>query len=97
VAALQERSARDGLHLSDALPCIDAGDSGATLVRPALERLRDAVAVGAVDRRYGHAPDRLARQYADQVLLVDAWQQAGVEVVCRHRALGHTPEDELLL
>jgi site-specific DNA recombinase len=50
VAALRERIARDGLHLPDELPFIDEGYSGATLVRPALERLRDAVAVGAVDR-----------------------------------------------
>jgi site-specific DNA recombinase len=61
VAALRERLARDGLHLSDALQCIDEGYSGATLVRPALERRRDAVAVGAVDRLYVHSPDRLAR------------------------------------
>ena len=64
VAALRERVARDGLHLPDELQCIDEGYSGATLVRPALERLRDAVAVGAVDRLYVHSPDRLARKYA---------------------------------
>jgi site-specific DNA recombinase len=50
VAARRERIARDGLHLPDELQFIDEGYSGATLVRPALERLRDAVAVGAVDR-----------------------------------------------
>lgn len=62
VAVLRERVARDGLHLPDELPFIDEGYSGATLVRPALERLRDAVAVGAVDRLYVHSPDRLARK-----------------------------------
>lgn len=97
VAALRERIARDGLHLPDAWQCMDAGDSGATLVRPALERLREAVAVGAVDRLYVHAPDRLARKYADPVLWVDALQRAGVEVVVLNRELGQTPEDELLL
>jgi site-specific DNA recombinase len=44
------------------LQFIDEGYSGATLVRPALERLREAVAVGAVDRLYVHSPDRLARK-----------------------------------
>jgi len=97
VAALRERIARDGLHLSDELQFIDEGYSGATLVRPALERLRDAVAVGAVDRLYVHSPDRLARKYAYQVLLVDELQHAGVEVVFLNRELGQTPEDELLL
>jgi site-specific DNA recombinase len=97
VAALRERIARDGLHLPDELQFIDEGYSGATLVRPALERLRDAVAIGAVDRLYVHSPDRLARKYAYQVLLVDELQRAGVEVVFLNRELGQTPEDELLL
>ena len=37
---------------------VDDGYSGSTLVRPALERLRDRV--GAIDRLYVHSPDRLA-------------------------------------
>jgi len=97
LAALRERVARDGLQLPDELQCIDEGYSGATLVRPALERLRDVVAIGAVDRRYVHSPDRLARKYAYQVLLVDELQHAGVEVIFLNRELGQTPEDELLL
>ncbi len=97
VAALRERIARDGLHLSDELQFIDEGYSGATLVRPVLERLRDAVAVGAVDRLYVHSPDRLARKYADQVLLVDELPHVGVEVILLNRELGQTPEDELRL
>ena len=97
VAARRERLARDGLPLPDAWPCIDEGDSGAALVRPALERLRDAVAVGAVDRLYVHSPDRLARKYAYQLLLVDELQHAGVEVMFLNRELGQTPEDELRL
>jgi site-specific DNA recombinase len=97
VAARRERIARDGLHLSDELPFIDEGYRGATLVRPALERRRDAVAVGAVARLSVHSPDRLARTYADQVLLVDELPHAGVEVMFLHRELGQTPEDEWLL
>jgi site-specific DNA recombinase len=97
VAAWRERIAGDRLHLPDELQFIDEGYSGATLVRPALERWRDVVAVGAVDRLYVHSPDRLARKYAYQVLLVDEFQRAGVEVVFLDRELGQTPEDELLL
>ncbi|HSL70275.1 MAG TPA: recombinase family protein, partial [Longimicrobiales bacterium] len=97
VAALHERVAADGLAVPEALQCIDEGYSGATLVRPALERLRDLVAAGAVDRLYVHSPDRLARKYAYQVLLVDEFQRAGVEVIFLNRELGHSPEDELLL
>jgi site-specific DNA recombinase len=97
VAALRERLAAEGLTVSEALQFLDEGYSGATLVRPALERLRDVVAAGSVDRLYVHSPDRLARKYAYQVLLVDEFRRAGVEVVFLNRALGQSPEDDLLL
>ncbi|HEX9872266.1 MAG TPA: recombinase family protein, partial [Candidatus Tectomicrobia bacterium] len=97
VAALQERVAADGLVVSAAMQFLDEGYSGATLVRPALERLRDVVAAGSVDRLYVHSPDRLARKYAYQVLLVDEFRRAGVAVMFLNRALGQSPEDDLLL
>jgi site-specific DNA recombinase len=97
VAALRERVTADGLPLPEALQFIDEAYSGATLVRPALERLRDMAAAGAVDRLYVHSPDRLARKYAYQGLLVDEFQRAGVEVVFLNRELGRSPEDDLLL
>ena len=97
VTALRERIAAEGLAVPEALQVIDAGYSGATLVRPALERLRDLASGGAVDRLYVHSPDRLARQYAYQVLLVDEFQRAGVELLFLNRELGQSPEDELLL
>ena len=81
VAALRERVAAEGLALPDAMQFIDEGYSGATLIRPALERLRDVIAARAVDRVYIHSPDRLARKYAYQVLLVDEFRRAGVEVI----------------
>ena len=97
VAALRERVMADGLALPEAMQFLDDGYSGATLVRPALERFRDVVAARAVDRLYVHSPDRLARTYAYQVLLVDACRRAGVEVIFLNRALGQSPEDDLLL
>jgi DNA invertase Pin-like site-specific DNA recombinase len=97
LAALRERVAADGLTLRDDLSFIDEGYSGATLIRPALEGLRDAAAAGEVDRLYVHSPDRLARKYAYQALLLDEFQRAGVEVVFLNRALGQSPEDDLLL
>jgi site-specific DNA recombinase len=97
VTALCERIAADGLAVPKALQFIDEGYSGATLVRPALERLRDLAAGGAVDRLYVHSPDRLARKYAYQVLLVDEFQRTGVEIIFLNRELRQSPEDELLL
>jgi len=61
VAALRERVAADGLSIGAEQEYVDDGYSGATLVRPALERLRDVAALGGVDVLYVHSPDRLAR------------------------------------
>lgn len=97
VAALRTRIEEDGFTLAVETTFIDEGYSGATLVRPALERLRDAIALQSIDRLYVHSPDRLARRYAYQVLLVDEFQRANVEVVFLNRELNQSPEDELLL
>ena len=97
VEALEERLRRDGPPLEKELRFLDDGCSGSTLVRPALERLRDAAAEGAIDRLYVHSPDRLARSYAYQVLLVDELRRCGVELVFLNRPLGRSPEDDLLL
>ena len=50
-----------------------------------------------MDRLYIHSPDRLARKSAYQVRLVDEFQRVGVEVIFVNRALGQSPEDDLLL
>jgi len=97
LSALRARIEVDGGELDPEREFVDDGYPGATLIRPALERLRDGVASGGVDRLYVHSPDRLARKYAYQVLLVDEWQRAGIEVVFLNRELGGSPEDELLL
>jgi site-specific DNA recombinase len=76
---------------------VDGGYSGATLIRPALDRLRDLATVGVIDRIYVHSPERLARNYAHQVLLLDEWRRCGVELVFLNRPLGQSPEDDLLL
>jgi site-specific DNA recombinase len=81
IEALEERIRSDELDLDPELRFLDEGYSGSTLVRPALERLRDAIAAGAIDRLYVHSPDRLARKYAYQVLLVDELQRCGVELI----------------
>jgi site-specific DNA recombinase len=65
--------------------------------RPALDGLREHAAAGSVDRLYVHSPDRLARKYAYQVLLVDEFQRCGVDVIFLNCSLGGSPEDQLLL
>jgi site-specific DNA recombinase len=86
-----------GLLLPSEHEFIDNGYSGSTLIRPALEQLRDVVAAGGIDQLYVHCPDRLARNYAHQVLLLEEFLRAGVEVNFLNREVGQTPEDQLLL
>ena len=97
IAAIDERATADALVIEASMRFIEEGYSGATLARPALERLRDLAFAGAIDRLYVHDPDRLARKYAYQVLLLEELQRAGVEVVFLKHELGHSPEQELLL
>ena len=97
VAALRQRVAADGLKLDEALCFLDDGVSGSTLLRPALERLRDMAYVGGFQKLYVHSPDRLARRYAYQVLLLDELKKHGVQVEFLNRAIGVSPEEDLLL
>ena len=52
IEALKDRITKDGLQLDQELFFIDDGHSGASLIRPALERLRDMAALGAIDKLY---------------------------------------------
>ena len=75
----------------------DDGYSGASLLRPGLERVRDLAAEGLIQVLLVHAPDRLSRRYAHQILLIEEFARAGVEVLFIRSRRAATPEDELLL
>jgi site-specific DNA recombinase len=97
VESLRHRASADGLTVEAELHFLDEGYSGSTLLRPQLERLRDQAAAGAFDRLYVLAPDRLARSFPLQYLLLEELHAAGVEVVFLNRPLGQSPADDLLL
>jgi len=97
LAALRELVCERGLLVPDELVFCDEGFSGATLIRPALERLRDRAAEGAFEVLLCHAPDRLARRYAYQVLLLEELARVGVEAIfAKEPERSGSPEDELL-
>ena len=75
----------------------DEGCSGGTLSRPALERLRDLAASGAVETVLVYAPDRLSRKYAYQVLLLEEFGRFGVQTHFLKGAGGDSPEEQLLV
>jgi len=97
LAEVRQRIIQDGCAIQDDDCFVDDGVSGTILVRPALERLRDQVAHGVIDRLYVLSPDRLARKASYQALLIDEFTRAGVELVFLNHALGKSPEDDLLL
>ena len=63
----------------------DDGYSGASLRRPGLDRLRDRAAARDLDLVVITAPDRLARNYVHQVLLLEELQGHGCEVRCKRQ------------
>src|SRR5882762_6859269 len=75
----------------------DEGYSGATLVRPGLEALRDLSAEGQIAAVLVYSPDRLSRKYAYQVLLTEELSRCGVEVIFLKAPAGATPEDQLVV
>lgn len=95
--ALVEAAEHWGLEVPTDWVFEDEGYSGATLVRPALERLRDLAAQVPVDVVLCYSPDRLARKYAYQALLIDEFARAGTEVRFVKGPRAETPEDELLI
>jgi site-specific DNA recombinase len=75
----------------------DEGYSGASLVRPGLERVRDLAAEGQIEAVLVYAPDRLSRKYAYQILLIEELARHGVETVFLKAPQGVTAEDQLLV
>ena len=75
----------------------DDGYSGAKLNRPALDRLRDQAAVSQFSLVLITAPDRLARKYVHQVLLLEELKQVGCQVEFLDRPMSDDPNDQLLL
>ena len=59
---------------------VDDGQSGARLDRPGLDALRDAAEAGLLEAVWCLCPDRLARAYAYQVLVLDELARFGVRV-----------------
>jgi site-specific DNA recombinase len=96
-AALLVHAEQQGLDVPPQWVFEDEGYSGATLVRPALERLRDLVYQVPVEVVLCYAPDRLARRYAYQALLIEELARAGTEVCFLNGPVGDRPEDALLV
>jgi site-specific DNA recombinase len=95
--ALRRWVTTQGHELKDDHIYIDEGYSGARLDRPALDRLRDAAREGEFDVIGVYSPDRLARRYAYQILLLEELRKAACDVEFIERPISDDPHDQLLL
>jgi site-specific DNA recombinase len=97
LTALRGWVTANGHELAEAHVFRDEGCSGSRLDRPALDRLRDAVRDAEIDLVAVHSPDRLARKYAYQVLLLEEFRRAGCAVAFLLHPISDDPNDQLLL
>jgi site-specific DNA recombinase len=94
---LRGAAAERGWELDDQHVYRDDGYSGARIGRPGLDRLRDHAALAELDVVLVTAPDRLARNYVHQVLLIDELAGHGCQVEFLDRPMSADPHDQLLL
>ena len=92
---LRQRIAAEGHEL--VAEYRDDGCSGARLDRPGLDALRDAAEAARLDAVWCLSPDRLARMYAYQVIVIDELARHGVAVLFHDTPpLADDPQAQLL-
>src|SRR2546428_5196961 len=96
-AALKEYAESHGYLVPAEWVFEDDGCSGASLIRPGLEAMRDLAAQGQIEAALVYAPDRLSRKYAYQVLLGEEFARCGVSLVFLKAPSEETAEDQLLV
>jgi site-specific DNA recombinase len=75
----------------------DDGYSGTTLKRPALDALRDKARLREFEVIVMLSPDRLARNYVHQMVLIEEFEKGGCRVEFVERPMSSEPNDQLLL
>ncbi len=97
IAALKRWADENAYELSSENVYADEAYSGSRLDRPGLDALRDGAEDGAFEVVGVLSPDRLARKYAYQVLLLEEFKRAGCEIVFVEHPISDDPNDQLLL
>jgi len=89
-------AAHDGWTVREEDIFRDDGHSGAKLDRPGLDALRDQAARAAFDVVLVTAPDRLARNFVHQMVVLEELERRGVPVVFCDRPLSDDPHEQLV-
>ena len=75
---------------------LDNGVSGSRLDRPALDRLRDQARLGEFEAVIILSPDRLARSYPHQWVLLEELKKVGCRVIFLANPFGDSPHGQML-
>jgi site-specific DNA recombinase len=97
LSAITQYAEAHQFHSTPALTYLDEGYSGSHLDRPGLDALRDHAREGRFDAVVLLCPDRLARKYAYQVVLLEEFKRIGIAVHFCERPITDSPDDQLLL
>jgi site-specific DNA recombinase len=91
--ALREYAAREGYEVLEEV--VDPGQSGASLERPGMDRVRDLVAAGGVSVVLAQDRDRIAREPAYHYLLRREFEEHGTMIRAMNDRGDDSPEGEL--
>ena len=94
---LQAHVAAQGWQLAAEHIFRDEGYSGTRLNRPGLDQLRDRAAMAEFECVLMTAPDRLARNYVHQMVILEEWEGYGCAVEFLDRPMSDDPHDQLVL
>src|ERR671927_251792 len=93
IEALRGYAAREGYEILEEIT--DAGQSGASLERPGMDRVRDLVAAGGVSVVLAQDRDRFAREPAYHYLLRKEFEEHGTKLRALNDRGDDSPEGEL--
>ncbi len=91
--ALRDYASREGYEVLEEV--LDRGQSGASLDRPGMDRVRDLVAVGGVSMVLAQDRDRFAREPAYHYLLKKEFEEQGTKIRALNDRGDESPEGEL--
>lgn len=93
IEALRDYAAREGYQVLEEV--VDPGQSGASLERPGMDRVRDLVAAGGASVVLAQDRDRFAREPAYHYLLRREFEERGVKIRALNDRGDESPEGEL--
>jgi site-specific DNA recombinase len=93
IEALRAYTAREGYEVLEEIQ--DLGQSGASLERPSMDRVRDLVAGGSVSAVLAQDRDRIAREPAYHYLLRKEFEEHGTKIRALNDRGDDSPEGEL--